>query len=159
LVRSLATSPFNPDVSVGLVLDLEKGYSFVRSEDLSLWGVSFEEALNQALQNLNEASGNIEMKGSDGPDRFVACQALDGYDTVRILIPPFRVFLAERLGPMFYAGIPNRDFLICWAQDCTPAFLSFAREKVRSDNTEQPYPLTPSVLLVSAETVTPEDAS
>ena len=155
----LATIPFNPHISIGLVLDREEAYSYVRDEDLELWSVAFGEAMTQALRNLNSASGNLKMKGSDGPDRFVACQALDGYDAVRILIPPLRAFLAERLGPVFYAGIPNRDFLICWAQDCTPAFHSSVREKVRSDNAEQPYPLTPSILIVSAEKVTAEDAS
>ncbi|HEX2061609.1 MAG TPA: hypothetical protein VHK90_12790, partial [Thermoanaerobaculia bacterium] len=40
----LAFVPLNEDVSIALVVDLENTYSYVRAEDLSLWGVSWDDA-------------------------------------------------------------------------------------------------------------------
>lgn len=156
---ALLSFPLNEDVAVGVVVDQENTYAYVRAEDPELWGVSRERVLELAIENLNFASADIPIHSGSGPDRFVAIEAGDGYDAVRLLVPGLRAFIAEHVGSPFFAGIPNRDFLICWAMDASQEFQEFARGKVAADNSEQPYPLTAEVLFATLEKITPESAS
>jgi hypothetical protein len=96
------------------------------------------------------------MQSGQGPDRFIGVQAADGYDAARILLPELCGFILSHLGEPFFAGIPNRDFLICWAADCSEQFHAFAREKIAGDYEVQSYPLTPSVIVATAEKIVPE---
>jgi hypothetical protein len=154
----LAHVPVNADVSIALVVDLENTYSYVRTADLSLWGVSYDAAFEQAVANLDSASTEMAAHISDGPNSFVAVELKDGYDAARILLPQFRAFLVERLGEPFLAGIPNRDFLICWSQQSSAEFQAFVKAKIASDCAVQPYPLTSAVLLVTESSLSPESA-
>lgn len=156
---TLLSFPLTDDVAIGVVVDRENTYAYVREEDPALWGVTSAEVYEIAVQNLDRASKEIPMHAGPGADRFVAIEAGDGYDAARILVPALRASIAERLGSPFLAAIPNRDFLICWAQGASPEFDAFVREKVRRGNAVQPYPLTAEVLLATFETIGPESAA
>ncbi|HEX7706452.1 MAG TPA: DUF1444 family protein [Thermoanaerobaculia bacterium] len=151
--------PLNEDVAIGVVVDQSNTYAYVRAEDAELWGVPADAVFEMAIENLNAASADIPMHSGSDPDRFIAIEAGDGYDAARLLIPGLRAFIADHLGSPFFAGIPNRDFLICWARDASQEFQDFAREKIAADNAEQPYSLTAEVLIATSETITPESAS
>ncbi len=152
----LAHRPFNNDISIGIVVDRENTYSYVRVDDLPLWGKSFDEVFATALSNLDRASAGVEMHVSEGEDAFVAVEAGDGYDAARILVPGLRAVFAEHLGEPFFVGVPNRDFLICWSQSASESFHRSARAKIADDFSRQPYPLTGDIFVATSQTITPE---
>lgn len=55
-----------------MVLDLETSYAYVRDEDLSRWGITFEDAQDQAAANLNDASADMAVQLTEGPDAFAS---------------------------------------------------------------------------------------
>lgn len=145
--------PFHSGVVAGVVLDLPESYSYVRAKDGPAWGVDDETVWRQAIDNLETASAGMEAHVAGGPNRWVAVGMGDGYDAARLLVPGVRGFLADRLGEPFYAGTPNRDFLIAWAADCSPPFWEFVGGKLEKDHREQPYPLTPAASRATREWV------
>jgi len=141
----ILTFPFHRDVVVALVIDQPEGYSVVRAEDVTRWGIPAEDLYSTASDNLNAASSNVQAQFVPGPNRCIGVQEMDGYDAARLLVPQFRQFLAGHISLPFFAAIPNRDFLIAWAADCEPEFHEFARTKVVKGFGERPYPLTTEV--------------
>ncbi len=136
-----------------MVLDLETSYAYVRDEDLPRWGITFEDAQDQAAANLNDASADMAVQLTEGPDAFAVIVMNDGYDAARLLVPQIRAFLGDHLGEPFLAAIPNRDFLICWRHSASSQFQNFVRDKVANDDQQQPYPLTGEVLSVTRSSI------
>lgn len=148
----LVSFPFSDGLLVGLVLDSQRGYVYLRKEDAARWGKEPPELRNVATENLDTASKNIPAHSSNNEKvRFIGLETKDGFDAARILIPGFRKFVSEQIGKPFYFAIPNRDFLICWSLDSGDKFQKFVREKVRQDFSEQPYPLSPNIFKVTAD--------
>lgn len=145
--------PFPGRVRIGMVLDDSRAYSYLRQSDLAEWGQPPQAVYDRALANLEEASSGIQVHAGSAPDRYLAIEAKDGYDAARILLPGLRRFIIERLGEPFLATVPNRDFLVAWAAECSSRFHEFARAKAQKDFAEQPYPLTPEALRVSSEAI------
>jgi hypothetical protein len=145
------------DILIGIVLDSEAGYSYVRQEDAALWGRTSEELLEAAIENLNDASRQLPMAMFPEPNLAIVIETKDGYDAARLLLPGIRRFAAEKLGEPFYAGIPNRDFLIMWSQEADADFQKFCRERIGQDFGEQDHPLSPRILVATAEAVTLEE--
>ncbi|MGN6185381.1 MAG: hypothetical protein ACTHQM_17210 [Thermoanaerobaculia bacterium] len=141
-----SSTPLKDDISIGMVLDLETSHAYVRDEDLSRWGITFEDAQDQAAANLNDASADMAVQLTDGPDAFAVIVMNDGYDAARLLLPQIRAFLA---------AIPNRDFLNCWRHFASSQFQNFVRDKVANDVQQQPYPLTGEVLRVTRSSIDP----
>lgn len=143
--------PFGQTLAIGIVLDREEGYVYVRHEDAVRWKKSERELLDLAIENLDAASREMQMHASEGEDvKFVAIETKDGFDAARILIPGLRDFLAARLGIPFCFGIPNRDFIICWNSDASAGFSDFVADKLQNDFDTQPYPLSPQVFEVDS---------
>jgi hypothetical protein len=151
----VANSSFCEGVAIGIVLDREERYRFVREEDLESWDKTFSDVYERALENLELASSGIPMQSTDGPDRFIGIETKDGFDAARILLPQLREFICQHLGEPFLAGVPNRDFLICWSSDCSQEFQNFAADKIENDFQNQPYELTPMVLKVTKHSIEP----
>ncbi|HLG13421.1 MAG TPA: DUF1444 family protein [Blastocatellia bacterium] len=147
---------FTDELSVVLVLDLPRAYSFVRHADRERWNVTEEVLYEQAVSNLEAASVGIEIHGTEGPDRLLAIQTMDGYDAARLLTPGLRQLAIEHLGEPCSAAIPNRDFIILWSRSNTKEFQGFVREKVAQDFASQPYPLTSAIFVVTGEGVKTE---
>jgi hypothetical protein len=145
--------PFHSGVVAGVVLDQPDGYTYVRVQDCASWQVADSLIWDEAIGNLNEASRGLKAHSAEGPDRWVVISMQDGYDAARILVPGIRAFLAERLGEPFFAGTPNREFLVAWASDCSPRYWDFVEGKLAKDCREQPYPLTPAVSEVRRDSV------
>jgi hypothetical protein len=82
---------------------------------------------------------------------FFVVGTQDGFDAARIAVPKIRMAFGGKLGFPFYFGIPNRDFLICWSATDGTGVLQFAREKLRHDFQQQPYPISPSIFQVAAD--------
>jgi uncharacterized protein YtpQ (UPF0354 family) len=148
----LVSFPFSDGLLVGLVLDSERGYLYLRKEDATRWGKEPPELRKVATENLDTASKNIPAHSANNEGvRFIALETKDGFDAARILLSGFRQFVGEQIGKPFYFAIPNRDFLICWSSDSGSKFQTFVREKVRKDFAEQPYPLSPNIFRVTTE--------
>lgn len=147
----LAHEPFSGDLLQALVLDSEQTYRYVLEADLERWGVSLEDAVRVAGENLRDASKDISFSGAEGPNRFLAFEIDDGYDAARVLIPDFRKLAAEELGSPFYVAFPNRDFLIMWSKSVSPEFDAHIRQEVAKDFESEPYPLTASVFEATSE--------
>jgi uncharacterized protein YtpQ (UPF0354 family) len=144
--------PFGRTLAIGIVLDSDKGYLYLKREDALRWNKSEKELLDIAITNLDEASRKMQMQSSDNEEaKWIGIETKDGFDAARILIPKLREFLASRLGSPFRFGVPNRDFLICWSTGASPRFLDFTTAKLQKDFETQPYPLSPHAFEVTAD--------
>ena len=147
------TYPLLDQVVVSVVIDSPHGYAYVRHEDLAKWDMSLFDLYEVACENLKQASEGVEISFIDGPPAMIVLQTQDGYDAARVLLPEFRQFAAERLGSPFYAAIPNRDFLIMWAQTEDTSFHEHIKNQVRVDANSQSHPLTSTILVVTEEKI------
>lgn len=146
----LVALPFTSTLAVGIVLDEEAGYLYVRQEDAERWRKSPEELLEMALVNLEQASRGMQIQtGEKDGTKWVGIEKKDGFDAARILLPRLRGFLGQKLECPFHFGIPNRDFLICWNQDAADDFVTTTAATLERDFAEQPYPLSPKVFQVT----------
>jgi hypothetical protein len=134
--------PFSDEVLIGFVVDGEGAYRYITDDDLAGWEINITDVKRAAFENLVGISNNIEMTLVPEPNSMIALNTLDGFDAVRIILPDFQRFCKEKLGPSFYFGIPNRDFLICWAKDAEPEFQSKIISQIRNDFAEMPYSLS-----------------
>jgi len=148
--------PLGDDVLIGIVLDSDAGYSYVRADDAALWGRTAAELFETAVANLSEASKQLPMAMFPEPNLAIVIETKDGYDAARLLLPGIRQFAAEKLGEPFFAGIPNRDFLIMWSRDASDEFQTFCRQKIGEDFHEQDHPLSPRILVATGDEVAEE---
>ena len=153
---SLVHFPLVHGVLVGLVVDSEDGYAYVREEEPIVWGKTADELRDLAGENLHRISEGIEMSFIPPPNTCIAIETKDGYDAARLLVPGIRELATEKLGEPFFAAIPNRDFLFMWSEDNSAEFQKFVREKVAKDFAAQSHPLTSAVLRVSADAISAE---
>lgn len=149
---ALISFPFATTLTAGIVLDSDKGYTYVTLDDAARWNKSKDELLDVAIVNLDVASRAMQLHISSGEDaQWVGVEVKDGFDAARILVPNFRAFLASRLGSPFRFAVPNRDFLICWSATASGKFTEFVVGKVQEDFRSQPYPLSQRTFEMAAD--------
>lgn len=141
----LISRPFGLEIVIGFVIDSEKAYSYVSKADVDRWAVDEKEIHEAALDNLNAASKGMELQVFPGTNAFAVVNSMDGFDAARITLPEFREVFGENIGSPFYFGVPNRDFLICWAKSGDAAFQRQMQSQISQDFDERPYPLSRSV--------------
>jgi uncharacterized protein YtpQ (UPF0354 family) len=147
----LVFRPFVDGVVLAAVIDSESSYEYVNIEGLEKWEIERDVLFEAAFENLHARSQGIEMMAIPGDDAFFIIKAMDGFDAVRLLSTEIRGVISEHIGTPFFAGIPNRDFLICWAATGSDEFKGKLREQVSADFDEQPYPLCRNPLEVSED--------
>lgn len=148
----IVSFPFGDTLSIGIVVDDENGCVYLTREDADRWQRTPESLLETAIENLHQASRELTMESTENDEvKFIGIETEDGFDAARILIPSLRGFIADRIGNPFYFGVPNRDFLICWNMDASDQFMQFAKNKLRKDFENQPYPLSPSVFEIDSD--------
>lgn len=144
--------PFPDDgLVVGFVLDTANAYIFVTENELVSWNVTADDLLNAAYENLARRSESIEMTCVPGENALAIINTLDGFDAARILLPEIRENIGNAIGLLFYFGIPNRDFLICWAKGSDKGFQNQIRAQIARDFEERPYPLCGKAFLAGPE--------
>jgi hypothetical protein len=141
----LISRPFGEGIVLGFVIDSEKAYSYVSKADVDRWGVDEQEILDTAIENLKEASTGMQLQLFPGENAFAVVNSMDGFDAARITLPELREIFSENISTPFYFGVPNRDFLICWAKSGDTAFQQQMRSQISQDFDERPYPLSRSV--------------
>ncbi len=147
------TYPFLEEVLVSIVVDAEHGYAYVRSEDVERWNVGLIDLYEAACENLQNASQNLGISFYPGPPAIVALDTTDGYAAARLLLPSLRQFVAEKIGTPFYAGIPNRDFLIMWSQSGDKQFNERMQQQLIEDTESRSHPLSARVLTVTTDSI------
>lgn len=78
---NLPLMPLGSHMYYSIVYDTEHAMQSISSEQLEEWGVSFEQAFQVALQNLEESSSAIAQIG----DHFFAPATGDNYDSARVM--------------------------------------------------------------------------
>ena len=144
----LISKPFGDEIVIGFVIDSEKAYSYVSKADVDRWRVDEQEIYDAALDNLNEISKGMQLQVFPGDNAFAVVNSMDGFDAARISLPELREIFAENIGTPFYFGVPNRDFLICWAKGGDASFHLQMQSQISQDFGERPYPLSGSVFEV-----------
>jgi uncharacterized protein YtpQ (UPF0354 family) len=137
--------PFCEDVVIAMVMDIDKSYRYVVSQELEIWDVSKHEVYETAIYNLEEKSKGIPMVAWEGDMRVVGIETYDSYDATRIVLPTIQKFVAKRLGNPFQFGIPNRDFLFCWSKKNDKGFYEFTTERIMLDYKERAYKISPNI--------------
>jgi hypothetical protein len=145
----LVNEPVADGVYLGFVIDTAESYSYVNRDDRERWDVDYESIRETAFTNLHQRSQGIEMMAFPGEDAFFIINTMDGFDAVRLLSPGIREVIAEHIGDPFFAGIPNRDFLICWSRSAAADFQSKMALQVATDSDQRPYPLSRKVFEVT----------
>jgi len=149
------TYPIAGEIVAGIVVDYKTAPWFVREEHLKQWKIQASELYGASIQNLADTRVKMEVTITEGTDRFIGLEAGDGYDAARILVPKIRKFAAAKLEEPYFAGIPNRDFLILWSRNCSKRFREYAIKKVETDFSIQSYPLSTMLFEVTASSVKP----
>jgi hypothetical protein len=158
---SLPARPFVGDLHVIAVVDMPGTAAAVTQGILDGWGVTLDEALHQALNNLGmspfpnianslSAGGGGGKKGG-GIQEEVGIVFDDNYLTATWLVSErFRDYVGQRLQGSYVVSVPNRSKLTCVRAD-EPGLIANIQTANRNYNT-QPYPLTPQLFHVSAST-------
>ncbi len=146
---ALVSNPFVDGVALGFVVDAEASYSYVNVDMRDKWEVDVDKLYEVAFENLHQRSQGIQMMAFPGENGFFIINTQDGFDAVRLLSPEMRQVVEEHIGSPFFAGVPNRDFLICWSAGGDEDFQQKMRQQISSDFDEQAYPLSGRALEVS----------
>lgn len=139
---SVVSRAFGKEILIGIVVDDEKSYRYVRTEELEEWNVAKNELYDVAVKNLEIKSSGMALTFIPPPRGFLAAATGDGFDAARIVLPSFRALVKENLGTPFRFGVPNRDFLICWRADEPEEFQAAMLENINKDSQIRPYPLS-----------------
>lgn len=137
--------PFCEEVVVAIVMDIDKSYRYVLSQELEVWDVSKDELYDTGIYNLEKKSKGIPMIAWEGDVKVVGIETHDSYDATRIILPTIQKFLLKRLGNPFHFGIPNRDFLFCWSMKNDKDFYDYTVERIGLDYKERAYKISPRI--------------
>jgi len=151
----LTTQEFVNDTVIVYVIDEQDAYRSIRGQDLAAWDVDLESLHRQALENLTDRSTGMQVQAiPDEGGNIIATifQQGDAYDSSRLLLPTLHENLRPVLGSPFLAGIPNRDFLICFRAEASELRDRLSAQ-IASDFGKMPYPITDQLFLVTADGV------
>lgn len=154
-VLPLVTADFPNDTVVVYVIDEPEAYRSIRTMDLQRWSVDAETVHRQALENLTQRSTGVRVNAlPDEQGNILAAifQEGDSYDSSRLLLPGLHENLRPVLGSPFLAGIPNRDFLICFRSGAGALHERLAGQ-IAEDHARMPYPISEKLFLVTADGV------
>lgn len=144
---------FPNDTVTVYVLDRGGSYSLVRFIDVVEWRVDAEAVHQAAIENLTQRSTGVRVQAlTDDEGNIVAAifHQGDSYDSSRLLLPGLHENLRSVLGSPFLAGVPNRDFLICFRAGVDDLLENIGNQ-VAEDFGRMPYPITDRLFLVTPD--------
>ncbi|MBC7782950.1 MAG: DUF1444 family protein [Burkholderiales bacterium] len=156
---NIVTQPVIEGLAVTYVLDSDRTFAYVPTEELSRWQKTVDELHEVAMANLIARSHAIQAHAAqdeDGSVNLVVFQTLDGYDASRILLPTLHDRLREYLGSPFACAVPNRDILLCFRSD--EDTVSRLGAQVAQDYRTMPHQVTDKLFLVTQDGVAPLQA-
>jgi hypothetical protein len=143
---NLASTEFAPGVRLCFAIDSPTRVAYVTSEMLERWDVPLERVQEIAQDNLAR-KGPVEMMTLRDDDQSVIALIVnvqDGYDATRLALPSVREAFAEELGDEYLVGIPNRDFLIAFAERDSQTRDGIIRH-VKHDFQRMNHPITATI--------------
>lgn len=99
--------PLVPFVKVLCAIDSEHSIAFAGADDLAAWGVSDDEALHTAAENLAARPCEVHR---DGPVAMIV--GPDGYASSWLAVPELLAQVAEDMGGTVVAVAPDRELLL-----------------------------------------------
>lgn len=114
---AFAHREFGPDAILVLAIDAEQSMSIVMESSLEQWGVTFEQALAVAMDNLRDHSADNFLP-VEGAPALVQSNWCDAYDSSRILLPDLMFRGVGSGNPVIM--VPTRETLLL-APDHHPA--------------------------------------
>ncbi len=149
-------TPWVGDLMVLYVVDEQHAYWYIRDDMLSRWHIDREMLHELALANLDRYFERQQMEyvmgREDGGSMLLMPKRPDAYNSSRILSRQFCSALRTELGAELAVGVPSRDFIVAVSMGQAEA-LSEIRRKVEDDFNRMDHPLSPRLLLVSADGV------
>lgn len=153
--------PFTSNVFFSIVVDSPMGYAYVTQELADSWRQASVDLIEIAQQNLLQASESMQLMLVPGPTPLAVIQTVDGYDAARVLVPEIRqrliLELTKKNDGEIFVGVPNRDFLIAWPTTLPAGISDGIRRQIAHDAIDKPYPLCGKPLLVSRDTIKPQE--
>jgi uncharacterized protein YtpQ (UPF0354 family) len=137
------TKPLFGSLVLGLAYDTEHSIQQINKTTFERWGVSFEEALKEATDNLREKTNPNGMK-EEAPGIYRS-QWADSYDCVRILMTDLIYRLAVAGEPI--AFIPNRNQL--WVTGNRNAQGISLLLEIGQEAHFEPYSVSPDLFMLS----------
>ena len=150
-------TPWVGDLMVLYVVDEQHAYWYIRDDMLCRrWHIDRETLHELALANLDRYFERQQMEyvmgREDGGSMLLMPKRPDAYNSSRILSRQFCSALRTELGAELAVGVPSRDFIVAVSMGHAEA-LSEIRRKVEDDFNRMDHPLSPRLLLVSADGV------
>jgi hypothetical protein len=149
-------TPWVGDLMVLYVVDEQHAYWYIRDDMLGRWHIDRETLHELALANLDRYFERQQMEyvmgREDGGSMLLMPKRPDAYNSSRILSRQFCSALRTELGAELAVGVPSRDFIVAVSMGQAEA-LSEIRRKVEDDFNRMDHPLSPRLLLVSADGV------
>ena len=156
---SLPSEPFAGELSVIVMREVAGTLTGVTQTQLDSWGVSFEETLQEAINNMNMMSfppvtnvlvaGGTIRKGQDAPEVGLVFEG-DHLTATWLRLERFRDHLGLRLEGDYVVSIPARNRLVAVRAD-EPGLISSIQMSNRNFQS-LPYSLTGQMFHVSAAT-------
>jgi hypothetical protein len=143
-------------LEVGLAYDTERNITSINRDLFEKWGVSVEEALKAAKDNLWERTDPNRFAGQDG---IYWSDWNDSYDSSRILLTELIYRLSVDGDPV--AFVPNRDHLVVTGTNHS-AGLAAILQRGMDSHFNQAHPLSPDLYVLVDGTwkvYVPEDKS
>ena len=150
----VAHVPYVNGTVIVFVNDLPHMTVSITTEQVEQWGVEVEDLEEIARENLDHYTPDLDFQVIDSREggRAVVLAEQDGYDASRLLLTGLRRRLGRRLGGDFYVAIPARDMFIAMSAGPGP-FVDRLRGRVIEDHERLPYPICPSLFLVTHDGV------
>jgi uncharacterized protein YtpQ (UPF0354 family) len=143
-IDKLIVFDYKRDLRTLIAIDSELTMSFANSDNLEKWGVTKDELLQVAIDNLSKLTAPHWAEATErAREHGVFAFALhDGYDASRILLPDFYERASRALGAdRLLVGVPNRDF-VCAIAENAPWRDKFT-EQNRRDAENYDHPISP----------------
>jgi hypothetical protein len=143
-------------LEVGLAYDTERNITSINRDLFEKWGVSVEEALKAAKDNLWERTDPNRFAGQDG---IYWSDWNDSYDSSRILLTELIHRLSVDGDPV--AFVPNRDHLVVTGSNHSAGLAAILQRGMES-HFKQGHPLSPDLYVLVDGTwkvYVPEDKS
>lgn len=149
-VDDLVVLGYRGDLRILLAIDFDASMTFATKSKLRKWGVTPDEALKCAVENLSkltaphwaEATEQARQKG------FFAFDVRDGYDSSRLLLPDFCERASRALGCTRMAvGIPIRDLIIAVPAENANQ-VDRVRNVVMDTYSTGDHPITPDLIFL-----------
>jgi uncharacterized protein YtpQ (UPF0354 family) len=147
----LFARPLLAELAVALLVEHEGRARYVRTDELTSWGLDAQEAHALALENLRDRSQRARIVREPlAAGELLVARSGDGRDSARVLLPELFAELSARLGPKIAVALPHRDtFFACSAGD-DPGLMRGMAERAAHDCARAPHGLSPSLFSLSS---------